>query len=201
MTASAGICPRRIYGRQECRGALRGVVTLHGAIVWRCDACDRHGRGLCRTCPGAVVGRAIWCDACRVARRREMARRIYAADKRANRRKDKQWRAARKKADPEGWAKVQRERSAAYRAKHPDRIKKYKRREALARIPSYVAAYQRWNKDPERAEKKRAQARARYYELHPVRPSPMCRDCGTAIPYRGSGRPRARCERCWMAQV
>ena len=74
-----------------------------------------------------------------------------------------------------------------------------KRRARLAGKPGGWAtrekylAYHKAYREAHR-EQYRENARRRYYEHHPVRPDPYCRDCGAPIPWRGSGRPPTRCE-------
>jgi hypothetical protein len=109
------------------------------------------------------------------------------ADPENRRRKNAGWR-RRMRANKAARAR-KRQQSRAWRKEHPDRVKKHKRRYLLQQSPTYLATQRRHNADPVRAEKKRAAARARYYELHPVRPTPVCTACGEAIAWTGRGRP------------
>ena len=184
--AGADRCPIAHCGaRLEFRSDGLGRVVAH------CPWCARRRAGLCRECPRPVagtVGKALRCVE-------------YTADakRRAWRKSDAEHRAARRAADRKRWRTDaerrarKREARRAWMAAHPDRVKAYRRRYDLKRTPGYIAGYTRNNARPERAEAKRAQAMARYYELHPTRPAPVCRLCGASIPFTGTGRPRATC--------
>lgn len=178
-------------GRYAC-GALLDIRVVDGHLVERCPACERRKAGVCRDCPRPVagmIGRALRCAACtKEARRR--ADRKSAANNREKRRaaNRRRWRAsaklrARKREQRRAWAKA-----------NPDAVKRHKRRYALKQTQGYRAGIARNNARPERAEAKRAQARQRYYELHPTRPAPMCAACERAISWKPlpggrAGRP------------
>ena len=148
-------------------------------------------------CDQPVAGRRGW--ALRCQSHKQQAKR--AADRERRQRADvardrSKWerKYRRRKA-------VRERRSARRRELHAERMKdpayraEYRRRrqrETLFNSPGrqkYLATQQRHNTDPVRAEKKRAQARQRYYELHPERPKPVCATCQQPIPYDGCGAP------------
>jgi hypothetical protein len=87
-----------------------------------------------------------------------------------------------------------RETRSKWAKANPDRVKLYKRRAALNPTPRRKEREQYHNSRPERVAKKRAQALQRYYELHPVRPSPMCRVCQKPIEWSPPGRPPVLCD-------
>lgn len=173
----------------RCAGLLEHEMRPGGAVVTRCPRCDRRRAGLCRDCPRPVygtVGKAMRCaDCAREARRVSEAR--WMSDPN-NRRKRNASHRRRWRQKPE-LRKRKREQRRAWASAHPDRIKRSRRRYHLKQTPGYVAGYQRANANPVRAEQKRQQARAKYYELHPTRPSPVCAACGEPIAWQPPGRP------------
>ena len=178
-------CPIRI-----CRGQLVFTTDALGRLVASCPQCARRLAGICRDCPAPVEGfrgKATRCASCKLLAKRaqaELSHRRHHEDRlrRARAQSKEPARRARKYLTRKAWA-----------ARNPDRVKQHKRQYALKQTPGYIAGYQRHNARPERQTQKRAQALAKYYELHPVRPSPQCRICGAAIPYTGNGRPRVTC--------
>lgn len=172
-----------------CRGKLDiSTDLLIGRIIVRCRQCERRKAGICRDCPAPVVGtigKAYRCASCK-----ERARQVDDRRNRERHREERNARArvrakrddvkAKKAAQKRGWAK-----------QNPDRIKAYRRAYILKQTPGYVAGYRRANADPIRVARKQEQARARYWEGR-TPAAPLCRVCGTAIPWTG-GRPRVTC--------
>lgn len=178
----------------RCRTLLVFATNGFGKLVASCPACDRRRAGVCADCPGQVegtIGKAVRCHAHKVVTRKE----CQAKWQRDNR-------DVRNKAQRRRWreSEVRREKHVAssreWRHRNPERVKRQKRRYALKQTPGYIAGYKRWNKDPIRAAKKRAQSLAKYYELHPVRPDPHCSGCGVPIEWNGHARPRQTCDQC-----
>jgi hypothetical protein len=57
----------------HCRAMLRDVTDRLGRVRFVCDACERRKAGLCQRCPARVtgtIGKAKWCDACRLLMKR-----------------------------------------------------------------------------------------------------------------------------------
>lgn len=181
-------CPIR-----HCGGWLEFTVGRLGQTISSCPRCERRRRGICRDCPRPVegaIGKSLRCATCKLEADRANMRRY----ERANR--EERLRRARERLaqHPEQRERHNRKR-AAWRKAHPDRVRLQKRREALRQSPKRLAYYTRYN--AARREEKRAAARRRYYELHPVRPSCRCIDCGERVRWTsGLGRPPKRCDRC-----
>jgi hypothetical protein len=172
-----------------CRAKLEfSTDLLIGRTIVRCRQCERRKAGICRDCPAPVagtIGKSYRCAPCNERARVEADRR--------NRTRHREERNARQRARskrPEVLAKKAAAKRA-WAAKHPEKIKGYRRQYLLKQTPGYIAGYQRANADPVRVAKKREQAKARYWENR-VKPTPVCRVCGTSIPFDG-GRPRVTC--------
>lgn len=191
---SAELCALR-----SCRQRLIIETVTGGRVVVRCPGCERRDAGLCRDCPAQVegeVGKAIRCRRHKHARRNAQGKqsrhrdhvraKINARDRR------------RRKTDA-----AFRERRLAlgrqWRKKNPEKKRAAARRLLLSEGASretYLATQRRHNADPMRIAKKRAQAQARYYELHPERPIPTCRGCEKRLQFSGSGAPPRWCDPC-----
>jgi hypothetical protein len=173
----------------QCRARLEFTTDrLIGRTLVRCRQCERRKAGICRDCPAPVegtVGKAYRCAPCK-----ERARITDGRRNQARHREERNARARLWSKRPEALAKKAAAKRA-WAAKNPEKIKAYRRQYVLKQTPGYVAGYRRANADPVRAEKKREQARARYWQTHAA-PSPVCRTCGVAIPFDG-GRPRVTC--------
>jgi hypothetical protein len=132
--------------------------------------------------------KGVYCTACafRLARERSNGKERSPAAKRSQKARD---RARNRSEQRRAW-------SRKWRAENPDKVRAYKRRAALNPTPRRKERERYHNSRPERIAAKRAQARAKYYEQHPVRPQPVCRDCGSAIAYTPPGRPKVRCDEC-----
>jgi hypothetical protein len=191
---NAAICPRRF-----CGGVL-DHATVDGRLVERCRRCDRRRAGLYQDCPSRVygtIGKALRCARCARARRLEQDR-AHRDDPLVRARRNKHYREDYAKR-PEVIAR-RREQHRRWRKANPDIVRQQKRRfllgEGSARA-NYLALQRRHNARPERIERKRAAALARYYERHPVRPDPRCSGCGVVIAWTPRhGRPRLTCDRC-----
>jgi hypothetical protein len=174
----------------QCRARLEFIIGEFGRTVARCRQCERRLAGICRDCSAPVegtIGKAYRCA--------EHKRLKREADSRANTERNREERNARQRERSKAPARKKRkaETRRAWAKRNPEKVKAQKRRYHLKRTPGYVAGYQRSNADPVRLEKKRAQARERYYVLHPERPAPVCRVCAQPIPFTGLGRPRVTC--------
>lgn len=138
--------------------------------------------GICMDCLAAPVdgvkGKALRCAPCRAIARALQSAATHASEAfrlRKNRRRRR--RHARLMAT-----------DASYRAEYTAR----RQRETLASSPgreTYLATQRRHNADPARAQAKRDAAIAKYYELHPERPRPVCATCARAIAWQPPGRP------------
>lgn len=186
------ICPIRI-----CRGILREETDGLGRLVVRCPQCERRLAGLCRDCPRPVygtIGKATRCAPCAARAKREAIRRYE------NSHREKKLARARKRYRTDAALRAHRaELARAWRAKNPDKVRWYKRREALKQDPKRLAYFDRYN--AKREEAKRAHARASYYRRHPNRPQPTCRKCSASIPWAPPGRPPVECNACAPAHV
>lgn len=196
---SAAKCTRKLRGARgrQCGVVLEITTDGAGVVIDVCPKCSRTERGICRDCPNRVDGRALWCSSCK-ARRRLEAERRWMSDPENRSRKNARHREYSKRPDRR---ERKRELRRAWYAEHPEAKRKHRRRYHLKRTPGYVAGYQRWNADPARQQKKRDQALARYYALHPTRPDAKCIDCGRDTGWRPkkggkSGAPPKRCFGC-----
>lgn len=191
------VCPHR-HGPGRCGALLVERTDGNGSLVIECPRCTRRLRGICRDCPRPVEGRigsAVRCRECKEVARRAQVRASQERNRDAiNRRARKRLReqAPEKRQEREAYKK-------AYRQAHPERVRAWKRREALKQHARHLEYHRRYN-EGRRAEKA-ALARDRYYAETPV-PTPTCRVCARSIPWnaRGqggrSGRPPARCVFC-----
>lgn len=180
----------------HCGGFLE-FTSVAGKVVESCPRCTRRRAGICRDCPSRVEGsiKAIRCKACKAARRREQER-DRMRDPELHARRTGLARKRYKQRSPQRVAE-RAQYSREWRKAHPDRVKKWKRAYLLKQKPAYLRTQRKWNRDPQRAAKKRAAAIAKYYELHPVRPDPHCSGCGVEIHWTpGHGRPRLTCDSC-----
>lgn len=183
---------------KHCRGALDIEVVRGGHVVTVCQRCERRKAGLCRDCPKKVygtVGKAMRCEWCAKQTKREHARR-WMADPDNRAKKNAGYRARTKTQESRAKRAANRR---AWCAKNPEKVKRHHRnfllREGRAR-ENYLAYHRKRNADPVAGQKKRDHALRRYYELHPERPSPMCKGCGGALPYLGTGVPPRWCDDC-----
>lgn len=165
-----------------------------GALVVRCEACERRRAHQCMDCGCQVRGRA-W--RCAVHRERALKKSERASGLRRAEEKNRQER-ERRRRDPEFRAK-RNAKNRRWRERNVVRCKLYKRRPALEGRPGGWAtrekylAYQREYRERHR-ERRREQARAAYYRAHPERPRPTCQACGAALAYKGTGAPPKWCE-------
>ena len=185
-------CPNRLPGRSgPCGTAVQVLTDTIGRVVWSCHRCTWQQAGRCWQCGvprDKVTARASFCAACRGLRRRQNSARRDSdpnrqherrvADRRRNRsEKRKEWRKA--------WLEA-----------NPDKVRRYKRKQALNPTPARRASEARHNACPKRQAAKREQALAAYYAAHPSRPQPVCRVCHASIPFVPPGRPKVRCDAC-----
>lgn len=182
--------------RRQCRTVLDVSTNGNGCVVTTCRRCDHQAAGRCWRCFAVRENRgarALFCDACREKNKAEAnARHERSPQAKKNaRRRDRQ---RRKTEHRKAWR-------AAWLAANPDKVRAYKRRSALNPTPRKRERERYHNSRPERIEAKRAQARARYYELHPERPQPVCRGCSRPIAWQPPGRPPVRCDQCVPASV
>lgn len=192
-------CPHR-HGPSRCATVLEDRV-IDGRVVVCCPRCERRRAGICRDCPRPVdgqKGKAVRCASCKAA---AVDRQIKESNKRnvdeINQRARARLRNI-KRTDPAKYAELQAKKRL-YRAAHPERVKAWKRKEALTQNPKrreYLVNYRR----EQRAEEKRAAALRSYYRKHPKRPKPVC-SCGAAIEWAPPGRPPTRCVNCVPASV
>lgn len=183
-------CDRRLPGRRDvCGTPLQEELDAIGRVLWHCVRCAWREAGRCWACGASRENpRALLCVSCRDARRRAACRQHEVSPDRQHKsrlRDRRRSRTAKRKAWRQAWI-----------AANPDKIKRYKRREALNPTPRRREREAWWNAQPERAEKKRQQARAAYYARRPERPQPVCRVCAALIPYTPPGRPKVRCDEC-----
>lgn len=194
---SAVTCERRLPGRgRTCRKVMRVTTDQFGRVHYHCQHCAWQYAGRCWQC-GVVrnndLKHGVYCDACRLDRRRKSSLSCLA-DPGVRNRKNAQTR-RRWRTDPAMRARKRAAR-AAWAQANPDKVRRHKRNEALKQSPARRARERAWNQDPERAAKKRAQARESYYRQHPNRPSPVCKSCGVAIVFVSPGRPKTKCDTC-----
>lgn len=194
---SVARCERKYRGGRPVCGTVVTIDVLPGGkTVEHCPRCAWHMAGRCWECGATRENqspRAMRCERCRVAARKK-AELAWMADP-ANRAKKNAATRRRWRQDPTVRER-KRIRDRAWRAAHPDRVKASKRRFALNPTPRHKERERQKNADPVRKAKKRAQALAKYYALHPVRPKPICRVCLTPIAWQPPGRPPKTCSVC-----
>lgn len=185
-------CDRRYNGRKDaCGTPMHSYADAIGRVIWTCERCDWQRAGRCWRCGRPRQNLhllASFCTTCRKASQQASNRRSQDDPAIAKERRDRDRIRSR---TPERQAQRR-----AWRAANPEKIKRYKRREALNPTPAKKAREARHNADPVKRERKRQYALAKYYERHPVRPQPICRVCGTAFPYIPPGRVPTRCDAC-----
>lgn len=193
---SSRTCPARIGRHGTCGAVLESRTDGAGALVISCPRCDRRRRGICRDCPAPVagaIGKALRCAACKRRANLDALER-YQREHRAELRER-----ARAYSQREDVRARKIEYKRLYRAAHPEKVRGYKRKEALQQSARTREYHRRYN--AMRAEEKRAEAREKYRALHLV-PTPTCRSCALEIPWnaRGQagqvGRPPVRCVFC-----
>lgn len=184
-------------GDRYCRidgFALEHGTNGRGQTLTRCPGCERRRAQRCMDCGRGTVGRAWRCPPCK-ATRIDARYTLYRNRNRAelNRRALARVRAM-SAADRLRRLDVKK----AWRDRNVMKRYEYRRRARLAGKPNGYSTrekyetYQRAYRESNR-EHRRKLALAKYYELHPTRPAPICRECGAAIPFSGVGRPRVRC--------
>lgn len=190
------ICDRKISRSRTCGTRMHEHIDRIGRVTFTCLACERTARGICRECPAPVTGRARWCAPCGAKRQAVLSAQWIHVDPEHKRRRYRQQKQHRQQAHVKA-ARNARKR-AWYATPEGKRQKaKYHRKYVLG--PSrerYLEYHRAYNAQPGRAEAKRAHALRRYYEQHPTRPAPTCRDCGAPIPWTPPGRPPVRCNAC-----
>lgn len=186
------ICPRR-----TCRGGLVDEVDALGRARMRCPQCERRLAGICRDCRQPVHGTIGKATRCAVHQREALASALKRSE--ARHREERRARERKRfKTDPT-FREKRRAYARAWRERNPEKVRFWKRREALKQDPNRLAYFREYN--AARAEQKRQHARAAYYRAHPERPTPVCRDCGASIPWVPPGRPPVRCNACVPAHV
>lgn len=188
-------CEKSLGRRGRCGTVLVERIDGIGRMLFECPRCVRRAAGFCWQCGRPRSNdraRGLYCSTCFAASYRESQKRCEASAER----KEKRGKYDRMRwLDPEVRArKVETRR--AWMAAHPEKVLEYKRREALNPTPRKKQRERWWNAQPERIQKKREQARARYYELHPTRPNPTCTGCARPITWSPPGRPPMRCDEC-----
>jgi len=190
------VCTRVLPGRRkECRKTMTARTDSIGRVLWLCQHCAWQQQGRCWCCGAArtTSAKGLYCDRCRIEAKRASWNR-YEPSPNAHRAQRKRERRRNQSDHRKAWRK-------AWREKNPDRIRAYKRKEALNPTPQRKARERWWNAQPERQAKKREQAKRRYYQLHPDRPQPMCRECAQPIAWTPPGRPPVRCDQCVTPSV
>lgn len=199
MSNTTGRCTRVLGGlKRACRGTIEITTDGNGRMVTTCQKCAWHRAGRCWRC-GASRGndrlRGVYCESCKVLARREcemLRLQDPAIRKKKNAKTSKRWHT------DEAFRARKHARNRVWRKANPDRVKKYKRKSALNPTAHRKERERFHNSRPERIASKRAYALAKYYEAHPMRPTPVCRDCGNEFTYTPPGRPRVRCEDCFV---
>lgn len=191
------VCPHR-HGPGRCGTLLVERTDGDGRLIVECPRCERRRRGICRDCPRPVEGRvgsAVRCRECkRAARQAQIEAHRQRHRDEINRRARQRLRtmADERRRDRLAYKK-------AYREAHPERVRAWKRREALKQHARHLEYHRRYNAG--RRAEKAEMARDRYYAETPA-PNPTCRVCSRTIPWhaRGqggrAGRPPLRCVFC-----
>lgn len=184
-------CPKR-HGPGVCGALLETVIGALGQTLLACPWCDRQRRGLCRDCPAPVNGRVGTALRCAAHQQAARAAQVEASNERHH---DARLAGARKYYQANEERRARRNAyKRLYRVTHPEKTRAQKRREALRqpkRVQKYMARYRAKHR-----EHYRERALQRYYEQNPVRPNPVCVDCGVTIPFEPPGRPMRRCDGC-----
>lgn len=191
----SALCTRKLVGRGECRTVLAIETDGHGAVRVHCYRCAWQQAGRCWLCGKPRDNnrkKGVYCAGCADQLRRERSN-TFERSPRAKKLQKERDRARGRSEKRRAWQK-------AWREANPQKAKQYKRRAALNPTPRRKERERYHNSRPERIAAKRAHAKARYYELHPTRPQPRCRDCGEEINYTPPGRPRVKCEQCAAAK-
>lgn len=188
-------CPHR-HGSGRCGALLVEHTDGTGKLVLSCPACARRLRGICRDCPRPVEGRvgsAVRCAECKERTRREqVANYVKQHREEINARMRERSQRADERARRIAYGK-------AYRKANPERVRLWKRREALKQGGRRLEYAERYN--AMRREAKAAAMREAYYATTPA-PTPTCASCARDIPWeargqRGqAGRPPKRCVFC-----
>lgn len=188
-------CPHA-HGGGRCGALLEEGTDGTGKLVLKCPACERRLRGICRDCPRPVEGRvgsAVRCKECKTRKQQEqVANYIKQHRDEINARMRERSQRAEERARRLAYGK-------AYRKAHPERVRLWKRREALKQGSRRLEYARRYN--AARREEKARVMREQYYATTPA-PSPVCVSCARDIPWeaRGqggaAGRPPKRCVFC-----
>lgn len=188
---------------QRPRRAQYSVDIIDGHLVETVEPCLRCAKGrkvagVCLNCNRAVEGRTGWALRCAAHKKaaRVAAARRHDAKRREERRaydsrrwhEDAEYRARKRRlkrergATPEGRAQRRRER-IRYALRHPESLERQYRRHSNACRPERAAAKRRWAHEHQTVYVGSGK-------------SPVCRDCGAAVPFPGRGRPHVRCAEC-----
>lgn len=190
------LCSRRLPGvGRECRTVLVLTTDGLGRVSASCQRCQWRAVGRCWQC-GIVRdtgARAVYCSRCAAHNKIEAGRRYE--------RSPSAQKAARERERRRNQTEERRAWRRQWTAANPDKVKQYKRRQALNPTPRRKEREAWHNARPERIAAKREQAKRRYYELHPHRPQPICRTCQQPIPWTPPGRPPVRCDGCVPANI
>lgn len=163
-----------------------------------CRFCERRQAGICRDCPTPVEGRrgtALRCTVHKEVARREQMRKHQQTNREGiNRRAN-----ARYHGD-EAARQRKLESKRLWRKANPDKVRaakqRYAKRYGSKPDSRYLDYHRRYNAQTARQQRKRAQAKAAYYRVHPDRPDPKCRECGVPLSWwqPGRGRPPLLCD-------
>lgn len=184
LAAGQRFCPVRHGPKATCGARLLETTDRLGRVAVSCPACDRRRRGICRDCPrpvAGIVGRSLRCADCKVRFATECCtrNRVRHRDD-INKRRRQQ---LRKRPDLRAKKNAYRK---AYRLAHPEKVREWKRKEALKQDPRVLAAARLRNAELRKANAPRR--RALWRQEHPA-PAPTCKHCTRAIPWdtRGAG--------------
>lgn len=185
--AGASVCRRRMGRFGRCGGVLETFTNGRGDTATRCERCERKRRGICRDCGlrvAGTVGKAIRCAFHREQERRR-AEHAYA-----DRNRDLVNARARAalKADADLRAR-KNARKRIWRKAHPEKVKQYKRTEALTQNPNR-AAYHRKRRERDRLDL-RGRERARARGITELR---TCLNQGCDIVVTGRKKKCTRCK-------
>jgi len=195
---SSRTCQHR-HGSGYCGGVLETRTDLNGRTIIHCPLCERRERGICRDCPAPVAGvlrKAVRCARCKEkAREAQTERWRVAHQEEIRERQNERYHAN----DEQRLRKLEYKR--LWRKANPDKVRaakqRYAKRHGCQKDSRYLEYHRKYNAQTARQEEKRARARAKYYEKHPVRPDPHCETCSEKITWTpGMGRPPRTCDRC-----